>query len=272
MNKYLIILIFITCSAFAETVTVTGTHTYSENVSTKDGCDWARKDAFIKAKEQALGGKKFRSEETEMCNEVDGKTSCVRNKLFLSESIGEITDYDEIKKETDEINLEGSNEEFYICKITIKANVEKLSETLDSSYDFNISFNRLNFREGENLKIDIKLSKPIYLNIFQWVPYENKKKSKIYKFFPNPFEKNNYIETKNLSLPLTDTHSKKAKYVIEFPKNIDKDRVDEWLIFIFSKEYIDFFPDYPRREDLIKEYMREKSVKLMYKGYTIIKE
>ena len=177
MNKYLIILIFITCSAFAETVTVTGTHTYSENVSTKDGCDWARKDAFIKAKEQALGGKKFRSEETEMCNEVDGKTSCVRNKLFLSESIGEITDYDEIKKETDEINLEGSNEEFYICKITIKANVEKLSETLDSSYDFNISFNRLNFREGENLKIDIKLSKPIYLNIFQWVPYENKKKS-----------------------------------------------------------------------------------------------
>jgi len=173
MNKFLIILIFITSSAFAKNVTVIGTHEYSEDISTKKGCEWAKKDALIKA-EQEFEGKKFLSEETEMCNEVKGKTRCVRNKLFLSESSALITNINEINKEVDPIKIEGSNKEHYICKITLNVDVEKLSNNLDSSYDFNISLNRLNFEEGDNLKIDIKLSKPVYLNIFQLLPYEKK--------------------------------------------------------------------------------------------------
>ena len=106
MNKFLIILIFITSSAFAKNVTVIGTHEYSEDISTKKGCEWAKKDALIKA-EQEFEGKKFLSEETEMCNEVKGKTRCVRNKLFLSESSALITNINEINKEVVLIGKQG---------------------------------------------------------------------------------------------------------------------------------------------------------------------
>ena len=98
-----------------------------------------------------------------------------------------------------------------------------------------------------------------------------KKNKQIYKIFPNDFEKNNYIKTKNLSIPLKNIDTEKTKYnlQIKFPKNINEDRIDEYLMFFFSKEDIHFFHDYPTREELIKKFMREKSVKLMYKGYTI---
>ena len=59
--------------------------------------------------------------------------------------------------------------------------------------------------------------------------------------------------------------------MIEFPKNIKDKSVDEHLIFIFSKKKINFFNNYLKREDLIKKYMSEKDVKLIYKTYTIIK-
>ena len=271
MNKFLIILFFITGSAFAEIVTVTGEHQHLRDISIKEGCDWAKKDALSKAKEKVLGLKIF-SEENEMCNAVDGKSNCVRNQLFLSETLGHITAVDVIKSEESEEKFDNSENKIYVCRITIKANVEKRSNTLDASYDFGIALNNLAFREEEELEIDINLTKPVFLNIFQWLPYENKD-DQIYKIFPNEIEKNNYIEKNKFELPIIDknTLKRKAKYLIEFPKNVNNERVDEYLIFIFSKGKIDFFDNYLIREDLIKKFMGEKEVKLLYKGYTIIK-
>ena len=181
MNKFLIILFIITGSAFAEIVTVTGEHRHLRDISIKDGCDWAKKDALSKAKEKVLGLKIF-SEENEMCNAVDGKSNCVRNQLFLSETLGHITAVDVIKSEESEEKFDNSENKIYVCRITIKANVEKRSNTLDASYDFGIALNNLAFREEEELKIDINLTKPVFLNIFQWLPYENKDDQDIQTF------------------------------------------------------------------------------------------
>ena len=53
---------------------------------------------------------------------------------------------------------------------------------------FNVKLNEKNFRDGEELKINIELNKPIYLTIFQILPYE-KKDFQVHKVFPNELEK-----------------------------------------------------------------------------------
>ena len=121
-----------------------------------------------------------------------------------------------------------------------------------------------NFRDGEKLKIDIVLNKPIYLTIFQILPYE-KKDFQVHKVFPNDLEKDNYLKEKNFKLP------QKAKYEIFFPNNYQKNSVDEYLVFIASEKDINWLEKYAKKEDLKNAYIREKSIKYMYKQYTIYK-
>jgi len=255
--------------AYAEKITVTGEAIHFEDTSIKEGCEIAKKDALSKAKEKVLGLKIY-SEESEMCSEIDGETNCIRNQLFLSDTLGHITNYKIIDKNKSTRKIENSDEDAYVCSITLEANVEERLETLDSSYDFGIQINNLKFQENDSLTIDITLTKPIFLNIFQWLPYE-KEKTQVYKIFPNDKEPNNFIEKTNFKYP-TGLVKSQGKLRVEFPKNIkNKDSVDEYLFFIFSKNNINFLPKYTTREDLIGKYMSEKNVKFIYKGYTIIK-
>ena len=256
-------------SAYAEMVTVTGVARHFEDTSIKEGCELAKKHAFSKAKEKVLGLKIY-SEETEMCSEIDGETNCVRNQLFLSDTLGHITNFKIIDTNKNITKIENSDENVHVCEITLEANVEKRLETLDSSYDFGIQINNLKFQENDSLTIDITLTKPIFLNIFQWLPYE-KEKTQVYKIFPNDKEPNNFIEKTNFKYP-TGLVKSQSRLTVRFPKNIkNKESVDEYLLFIFSKNNVNFLPKYRTREDIISKYMSEKNVKFIYKGYTIIK-
>ena len=96
------------------------------------------------------------------------------------------------------------------------------------------------------------------------MPYE-KKDYQVYKLFPNELEPNNYLKDNSFSLP------KNAKYQIYFPEISNKNRVDEYLVFIASKKNINWLEKYTKKEDLKSAYIREKSIKYMYKEYTIYK-
>ena len=262
MIRYFLIIFFIIFSAKAEVVVTEGTYTYTGEISKNEACSLAKERAKLKALEKVLG-QTISSDEMENCSQVDGKTSCERNQFFLSSFNGDITGLKQLDKSvtTEKIS---SGEEVSICKIKIRSNVERTTNTLDSSFDFNVKLNEKNFRDGEELKIDIELNKPIYLSIFQVLPYE-KKDYQVYKLFPNELEPNNYLKNNSFSLP------KNAKYQIYFPEISNKNRVDEYLLFIASKKNINWLEKYPKKEDLKSAYIREKSIKYMYKEYTIYK-
>ena len=145
------------------------------------------------------------------------------------------------------------------------ANVTENNQSLDHSFDFNVKLNEKNFRDGERLKINILINKPVYLTIFQFQPYEEKN-FQVHKLFPNELEVNNFLEDNDFSLPM-----KKAKYEIYFPKNIDKKSVDEYLIFLVSEKNIKWLDKYTKIEDFKKAYIKEKKLKFVYKEYTIYK-
>ena len=263
MKRFLIIFFFLTFTASAEEVITEGNYIYTGNISENEACSLAKERAKLKALEKVIG-QKISSEEMENCSEVDGKTSCERNQFFLSSFNGEITKLKELKKDILIQKIENSDEQTYICKIKIQAEVIKTAQTLDNSFDFNVKLNEKNFKEGDELKIDLILSKPIYLNIFQILPYETKD-FQVHKIFPNELDDKNYITDKSVSLPM------KAKYEVYFPNNINKRSVDEYLFLIGSEKDIKWLEKYTKIEDLKNAYIREKSIIYKYKGYTIYK-
>ena len=262
MIRYSLIIFFIIFSASAEVVVTEGTYTYTGEISKNDACELAKERAKLKALEKVLG-QTISSDEMENCSQVDGKTSCERNQFFLSSFNGDITGIKELNKEvtTEKIS---SGEEISICKIKIRSNVKKSTNNLDASFDFNVKLNQKIFRDGEQLKIDIELNKPFYLTVFQVLPYE-KKDYQVYKLFPNELEPNNYLKDNSFNLP------KNAKYQIYFPEISNKNSVDEYLVFIASEKDIKWLEKYAKKEDLKSAYIRENSIKYMYKEYTIYK-
>ena len=262
MIRYSLIIFFIIFSASAEVVVTEGTYTYTGEISKNDACELAKERAKLKALEKVLG-QTISSDEMENCSQVDGKTSCERNQFFLSSFNGDITGIKELKKEvtTEKIS---SGEEISICKIKIRSNVKKSTNNLDASFDFNVKLNQKNFRDGEQLKIDIELNKPFYLTVFQVLPYE-KKDYQVYKLFPNDLEPNNYLKDNSFKLP------QNAKYQIEFPNVSNKNSIDEYLVFVATEKDIKWLEKYTKMEDLKSAYIRENSIKYMYKEYTIYK-
>ena len=262
MNKYLTIFLLLSFSVSAEVVTTIGEYSYGGELSRNDGCALAKEKAKLKALEKVLG-QKISSEEIESCSEVDGKTDCERNQWFLSSFNGEIIDPVWTIPDVTSQKL-NNGEDYYTCEIKLKANVKQTAQLLDPSFDFNVKLNERNFREGEELKIDIELNEPIFLTIFQILPYE-KKDYKVHKLFPNPLLKNNFIDKSNISLP-----PKGVTWKAEFPKNVKKDRVEEYLLFIGSSKEIKWLNKYAEFEDIKKAYTNQKLVNYLYKTYTII--
>lgn len=261
MSKYILIFFFITLSAFAEIVEVEGSYIYGGDMSRNEACSLAKDRAKLKALEKVLG-QTITSEEMENCSEVDGKTTCERNQFFLSTFNGDVTIIGRPKRKIEPAEVNGKRID--ICKIKIRAKVTKTTKILDSSFDFNVKLNEKNFRDGEELKIDIELNKPFYLTVFQVTPYE-KKDYQVHKLFPNELEQDNFINGNSFSLP------QNAKYQIYFPNVSNKNSVDEYLVFIASQKNINWLEKYAKKEDLKNAYIRENSIKYLYKEYTIYK-
>ena len=113
--------------------------------------------------------------------------------------------------------------------------------------------------------MEIGFTKPMYLTIFQVLPYE-KKDYQVLKLFPNEREKDNFIKSEKITLPYN------AKYEIYFPEQVNKERVDEYLFFIASDKDMPWLNEYNIIEELKAALLNSKNrVKHKFKQYTIIK-
>tara|TARA_Y100000590_G_C15685979_1_gene1001673 strand:+ start:118 stop:831 length:714 start_codon:yes stop_codon:yes gene_type:complete len=233
------------------------------SISANEGCDLAKNRAKLKAMNEVLG-QTISLEEIEKCSGIDGKVSCERNQFFLSSFNGDITGikFDNPKKTTKSLE---DGEMIYFCEVKIEANVTPLRQINDPSFDFSVKINHQNFKDGENLSMKIGFTKPMYLTIFQVLPYE-KSGNQVFKLFPNEREVNNYIESDSIRLP------NNAKYQVYFPENINKQTIDEYLFFLASEEPIKWLNNYNNIEELKKSFLNSKKrVKTKYKQYRIIK-
>ncbi len=267
--KFFFVLLFYNSYLYGEIVTVEGAFKHIGDISQKKACQLAEKRAKDKAIKKSLG-LKISLEEIQKCKETDGKVDCEQNQISILSLNGEITESKIINKEEGLDEL--SDPKIYYCIITLQANVQSAFKE-DNSFEFQVNLNEVNFRRKEKLKIDFLLSEPLYLNVFQFFPYRNNEQ--ILKLFPNDVEKQNFIKSTRFSLPSKLLSSgKNIEYIIEFPKSVKKERVDEHLIFIASKNNIKWLDSYFSVEDLNKrliEIGKNNIVRKEQKTYTIYK-
>ena len=259
---FTIVLLLFCNLSYAERVTAKGDHRYFGDTSDDDACEHALRKAKSKALEKVLG-QTISSEELEKCSTVDGKTNCERNQFFLSSFGGVLTKTEEISREIKNVKV-GNSKDANMCLIEIKTDVKKTIQKLDPSFDFNVKLNEYNFRDGDNLIIDVELNKPMYLTVFQILPYE-KKDYQVHKIFPNELDKDNFIEGKNLKLP------RKGKFEIYYPENNDKKSIDEYLFFVGSKEDIKWLDKYDKMENFRERYIDKNMLNYTHRQYTIIR-
>jgi hypothetical protein len=255
--------VFYSLPSLATIVTAKAKYMHSGEISTNTGCEIAKDRAKLKALEKEIG-QTISSEELEKCSEIDGKYNCERNRFFLSSFNGDITGLKElVRKKTTETLDDGKI--VYYCEIEIKANVIPSKQITDPNFDFNVKLNKSNYNEGDNLTMEIGFTKPMYLTIFQVLPYE-KKNNQVLKLFPNEREKDNFIKSEKIILP------NNAKYEIYFPEKVNKERVDEYLFFITSDKNISWLPEYGTIEELKAAFHKlKKMMKHKFKQYTITK-
>jgi hypothetical protein len=258
MKKLIILFLILSFPVNAEWVKVTGKHIHLGNFSPNESCKIATEKAKKKAITETLGIK-VSSDVISRCSEVDGEFDCERNQLSLFELNGNIIG-ERNKNEDDGVNDDGIR----FCEVTLEANVVPIKKNNDPSFFFDVKFNQEIFRTGEKLEIEINTSKRMYMAIFQWLPYGEKKYNVITKIFPN----------KNFNKNIDDLIDKKLELTYEayFPEDIKKEKVDEYLIFIASEKPIPWLSDYGKIERL-KSQLSKTNI-LMEKhisGYILIK-
>jgi len=256
--------IFYSFPSLAKIVYGNGKYRHGEEVSTKDGCEYALQRAKLDALQKGVGIT-ISSEELQKCSQIDGESNCERNQFFLSTFNGDLTEIEVLGKPIKKIEPLSDGDISYICEIKIKANVEPIKQIADPNFNFNVKLNEYNFKTGDNLTMEIGFTKPMYLTIFQYLPYE-REGDQVHKLFPNEREENNYIKSKKITLPYN------AKYEVYFPEQVNKKNVDEYLFFITSDENINWLDEYNNIYELKSSYINStKRVKTKYKQYTIYK-
>ena len=269
MKKTLIFkFFFLLCFCFslpslAEIVYAKASFMHGEEISTKDGCEFAQKKAELNALQKGLNVT-ISSEETEKCSQIDGKSNCEQNQFFLKTFNGILTETSQLSKKKRTETLD-SGDIAYICEIEIKTNVEPIKQIKDPNFNFNVELNEHNFKSGDKLTMEIGFTIPMYLTIFQFLPYE-KEGNQVSKLFPNEREENNFIKDEKIILPYN------AKYEVYFPENVNKKNIDEYLFFITSDENIRWLDEYNNINELKSSYINStKRVKTKYKQYTVYK-
>ena len=81
----------------------------------------------------------------------------------------------------------------------------------------------------------------MYISIFQWLPFQDI--NNVQKIFPNNYDKDNFFKSNlNYLIPSSDSF----RFRIDFPneEEIFESDIQEFLMFIGTKEQIDFFDQY----------------------------
>lgn len=245
MNRYVIPVamaaMLYALDANADWISVEDEYNFPPEMAESEACQKAER----RAKEKALktvSGEKISSEDNLVCSEMKDTAECSLNRFTWSTIDGLIkgTRNRKIEKVP---GVSGYN----MCRVSLEVDVGVGSGTPDPSFDIKVRLNRRTFRDGEPLQIDMSPSQPMYINVFQYLPYI-KSQNQVTRIFPNSFDKEAFFQQKGF-IP---THAGSQMYdmTVGFPEGLKgpKDLVDEYLMVLGTKEPISFRESYSLEE------------------------
>ena len=229
----LVFILFGANTAFADWVEGRGERMFGPDISENEACYYAtqraRKDAIRK-----VTGEKLKGEDLMVCQEQKDDASCILNRLTWSTTDGIIRGIRNSQRKI----LRASNG-FQKCVVTLMADVDVAEGKPDPGFDMSVKLNRRTFRDRETLKISVTPTQPMYLTVFQWLPYE-KAERQVTRIFPNEFDPGTQFKGKG-TIPTKANQSKYDMWV-SFPKGVKKQKklVDEYLMLVGTRNRIPF--------------------------------
>ena len=225
-------------NVFAIPIDVKAEFYFGPDLSRNQACENARESAKSKAIAM-VSGEKISFDQQLQCfqrskNSDERKCEINQNTAFLVE--GQISRSETISEIVK--TVPGAQ----VCTVLMVVDVIPPSLESDPSFDFKFEINRTNFRQGDNLIINLIPSKMMYVYIFNWRSAFNKEN--VIKIFPNEVDKDNYIN-KSITIP---TKNSDSKYSFELdwdaPIGYDKDYMNESIIVVATKKPIDWLSSY----------------------------
>jgi len=245
MNRYaatiLCTLFLFSFDAKSEWVLAEYTFNFGPDMSQTEACSKAERRAKIRAL-KSVSGENISSEDNMVCSEIKDEAECSMNRYTWSGIDGLITG---TRNRTENVGpgIKGHEQ----CKVTIEVNVVVAEGNPDPSFDLGVKLNQSTFRQGEALKINLSPTQPMYINVFQYLPYMHTSKQ-VTRIFPNPLDKDQLFP-KVGSVP-TQEGGKRYAMSVGFPEGLKKpkDLVDEYLMVLGTRKAISFRDEYSLEE------------------------
>ena len=223
----LFLLLFNSEKASAEWARGVGEYAYGPDIAENIACQNAEKRAIRNAI-QAVAGERIKDEDLLICQEQHDTANCKLNKMTLSITDGVVRG---IKEKTRQIFIDKDG--LKRCTITLYADIIVALGEPDPSFDLAISLNQRTFREGDALTISVDVTKPMFINVLQWLPYEEKR-PQVSRLFPNDFDPEKRFENQG-QIP---TAGRNYTLQVQFPKSLKKNisYADEYLIVVGTRK------------------------------------
>jgi hypothetical protein len=230
-------LIGVVSPACADLSRASAEYLYGPETAKNDACNLALSRAKTKALANVLG-ESISSEELLSCAGVAGKISdygCSLNQVTWSQIDGDI------KKTVIEKTLVEVREGASACVADVEIDVEIPKEKPDPSFQLRADINQIIFRVNENFNLDIELSQPGYVAVFNWLPHESNLVVRIVPVVEDlaksyVYLKSDPINTLKTSFPMTalwaDSYTDKKKFY------------DEYILVVATKKKIFWLSKY----------------------------
>ncbi|WP_167730169.1 DUF4384 domain-containing protein [Terasakiella sp. SH-1] len=249
--------------AYGEWVNVQGSSFFGPETAQSTACLRAEAKAKRTALEQTTG-ERLLADDLMICNESSEQSNCTLNRLTWSLADGEIRS---IKNRTSSLSeiAEGVRK----CTVHLQADIATERGFHDASFDLGVTLNQSMFRPGEELTLSLAPSQPMYIQVFQWLPYEEDQP--VLRIFPNRFEKDAHFKGAG-TIPRS-THKESYALALAPPAHIQSTQRhwDEYLMIIATRQPLSLRSQYSLTELRTKllEIPRSDS-RIIKKGYTIL--
>ena len=224
-----ILLIFFSVTSFAgvaQSRKGEGMSYWDDRTSRKEACDKAELEAKNDVLRK-LGLESLSSNQIEACTDSGDKANCeLYQSTFNTISGGFIKNFEVLEK-----SRGGKDNKF--CVVKLIAEAIKFEGKHDSDFVVNADIgNSRRFFEGENLVINLQLSKKAYVNVLGWYPDIDKEN--YIRLYPNLYDKEILLQN-TFNIPSKENSNKYA-LSIGFPEELKKDETQEFIIVLATKK------------------------------------
>jgi len=251
--------------ALAEWVEAHGSYLFPPSMAETEACSYAEDRARADAVRQVTG-ETVAAEDVQRCTEQGDETQCARNSALWSSMQGYIR-----RTGDKSVRVRPAAAGHRECVVDFAADVAAAEGRPDPAFDVGVSLTQPVLRHGECLVIGLSPSQPMYVQVFQWLPYQGGDQA-VVRLFPNAYDSNSRIDGAT-TIP-TAAGTRRYDVRVAFPEGQPPGRrmVDEYLMVVATRTPVPLRDSYSLDDfrRLIAELPRAGS-RVVRKGYNIVR-